>query len=246
MPRPPYQFRLRTLVLVVAVAAVVFEVYVVLRPSKPQMGSVPPRFGQLRVGRLIHDGDWDVAAQVIPDWTNTMNNSPFGFELEVTQTALFPTDPNLVYYPLVYLYGRGTFSFTDAEREALRRHLWPGGGTLFADAGCGSADFDAVIRRFVAELMPNNPLVPIPRDDVLYTTTIGADLSAVRYTKATGGNRDFPHLEGVKIDGHWAIIYSKYGVGCAWENDHDEGCQGYVRNDAAKIGQNVLIYSTLP
>ena len=82
MLRPPYQFRLRTLVLVVAVAAVVFEVYVGLRPSEQPMGSVPPRFGQLRVGRLIHDGDWDVAAQVIPDWTNIMNNSPFGFELE--------------------------------------------------------------------------------------------------------------------------------------------------------------------
>ncbi len=125
-------------------------------------------------------------------------------------------------------------------------HLEPGGGTLFADAACGSSAFDTAFRRFAAELLPNNPLVPIPRDDELYTTKVGADLHDVQYTKAVGGGRDFPQLEGVKINDHWAIIYSKYDIGCALERHTGIECKGYTYESAIKIAGNIVIYSTLP
>jgi hypothetical protein len=245
MRRLPSQFRLRTLLIVVAVAAVAFEVYVLLRPPKPKYVGQPPR-AALRVARLRHAGDWNIAAQAIPNLMDTLRKPPYAFDLAITEKELFPRDPNLIYYPLIYMHGRSAFSFTEEDVAALRGHFWPGGGTLFADAACGSPAFDAAFRRFVGELMSNNPLVPIPTDDELYTTKIGADLSKVQYTKAAGGKRDFPQLEGVKINGYWAIIYSKYGIGCALDRDHDGGCKGYVREDAAKIGGNVLIYSHLP
>src|SRR5262249_44504123 len=158
--------------------------------------------------------------------------------LEITQKTLSARDPNLVYYPLLYLHDHAAFSFTGIDLVELRRHLGIGGGTLFADAGCGSLDFDAAFRRFVADLMPNNPLVPIPPNNQLYTKAFGADLSRAQYTKAAGGRRGFPQLEGVMVDGYWAIIYSKYGVGCALDRAHDGGCKGYVPADAAKIGVN--------
>ncbi len=126
------------------------------------------------------------------------------FDVVITQKDLFPRDPGLIYYPLVYIHGRASMSFGKDDLDALRRHLEPGGGTLFADAACGSQAFDASFRRFVAELLPNNPLVPIPRDDELYTSKVGFDLSDVQYTKAAGGSRDFPQLEGVKLNDHWA------------------------------------------
>jgi hypothetical protein len=43
----------------------------------------------------------------------------------------------------------------------------------------------------------------------------------------------------------WGIIYSKNGVGCAFEQKHDEKCQGYVSNDTAMIMGNVILYSSL-
>ena len=107
-------------------------------------------------------------------------------------------------------------SFENADLEALRQHLDPGGGTLFADAACGSPTFDGSFRKFVSLLLPNNPLVPIPHADELYGTKVGFDLKDVHYTDAAGGARGFPELEGIKINNHWAIIYSKYDIGCAW------------------------------
>ena len=137
-------------------------------------------------------------------------------------------------------------AFDNSDLEALRQHLDPGQGTLFADAACGSPAFDASFRRFVAELMPNNPLVPIPPDDELLSSKVGYDLKDVRFTQAAGGARGFPQLEGVKIDNHWAIIYSKLDIGCALERHTGLECKGYTHESAVRIAANIVIYATLP
>lgn len=83
-------------------------------------------------------------------------------------------------------------------------------------------------------------------DDELYTGTTGFDLSQCQYTKAAGGSKDYPQLEGVQVSGHWAIIYSKYGIGCVLDRDHNGACKGYSHDDAVRIAGNVVIYSTSP
>jgi hypothetical protein len=117
---------------------------------------------------------------------------------------------------------------------------------LFADAACGSAAFDASFRRFVAELVPSSRLEPIPENDELYTRKVGFDLSESQYTKAAGGGKGLPQLEGVKINGHWAIIYSRFDIGCALERHTGIDCKGYTYESALRIAGNIVIYSTLP
>jgi hypothetical protein len=244
-PRRP-QFLLRTLVLLIVVAALALFAEVTRRRSKPKSLGGPPPHGALRIARLRHAGDWNVAPQAIPNLMDVLRKSPLDVNVVLSEKNLFPRDPSLVFYPLIDLTGRGSFSFPDEELDALRRHLDPGGGALFADAACGNPAFDAAFRRFVAELLPNHKLEPIPSDDELYTNTIGFDLSQCQYTKAAGGITDYPRLEGVKLNGCWAIIYSKYGIGCVLDREHDGGCKGYLRDDAVKIWTNVFIQSTLP
>ena len=118
-----------------------------------------------RMAKLKHAGDWNVAPQAIPNLMDALRKPPYKFDVVITQKDLFPRDPNLVYYPLIYIHGRASLSFAKRDLDALRQHLEPGGGTIFADAACGSPAFDAAFRRFVAELFPNNPMVPIPHDD---------------------------------------------------------------------------------
>jgi hypothetical protein len=228
----------------VTLAAASFGACSLLKP-KPVFGQPPPR-GALRIARLKHAGDWNIAPRAIPNLIDALRKPPLRIGLNVESKHLSPRDPDLTHYPLIFIQGREAFAFSTADLAALRRYLEPGWGTLFADAACGSAAFDASFRRFVTELFPNHPLVPIPRDDDLYSTRVGFDLKDCHYTKATGGRRDYPQFEGVKLVDRWAIIYSKYGVACAWERDHDGGCKGYLHADAVKIGVNVVMYSTLP
>ncbi len=206
----------------------------------------PPKRGALRIAKLMHAGDWNIARQAIPNLMDALRRPPYSLNVVINQKDLYARDPSLVYYPLIYIHGRASLSFPKEDLDALRGHLNPGGGMLFADAACGSDAFDASFRRFVAELLPTNPLIPIPRDDELYTTKVGADLSKVQYTKAAGGGIDFPQLEGVRINDKWAIIYSKNDIGCALERHTGIECKGYNYESALKIAGNIIIYSTLP
>ena len=92
----------------------------------------------------------------------SLRKPPFSYDVVLTEKDLFPRDPNLIWYPLLYVQGRGAVSFPKEDLDILRRHLGPGGGTLFADAVCGSPVFDAAFRRFAAELFPGHKLEPIP------------------------------------------------------------------------------------
>jgi hypothetical protein len=207
---------------------------------------VPPKRGILRIARLKHAGDWNIAPQAIPNLSDALRMPPARYHVALAPKDLFPRDPNLVYYPLVWIQGRGTFSFTDEDLDALRRHLDPGGGTLFADAACGNPAFDRAFRHFVAHLYPDRKLEPIPRDDEVYHFEGGFDLYDCQYTRVAGGGKGLPQLEGVKINGHWAVIYSKFGVGCALDRHSETECKGYTRESAVRILCNIVIDSTLP
>jgi len=204
-----------------------------------------PNRGALHIAKLHHGGEWNVAPLAIPNLTTSLKEK-LGFDVVINHKDLFPSDPNLVQFPLIYIHGRAGLSFDAKDMDALRRHLEPGGGTFFADAACGSPAFDAAFRKFVAELLPNHPLVPIPRDDEIYTIKVGYDLAHAQYSRAAGGGTDYPQLEGVKIDNHWVIIYSKYDLGCALERHQGLDCKGYSYASALEIATNIVIYSTLP
>jgi hypothetical protein len=206
-----------------------------------------PKRGALHIAKLRHAGEWNVAPMAIPNLTSFLRQSELKFDVVVNHREITTLrDPNLVYYPLVYMHGRAAFSFEPQDLDALRRHLEPGGGVLFADAACGSPGFDAAFRKMVQQLYPDHPLTPIPADDELYTRQSGFDLANVTYTKAAGGATGPPQLEGVKLNGHWVVIYSKIDIGCALERQQGLDCKGYVHESALRIASNVVIYSTLP
>ena len=171
---------------------------------------------------------------------------PLKIALVIAQKGLRANDPNLVCCPIVCVTGQGPVQLAVDELEALRQHLDPGGGTLFADAACGSAAFDASFRQLVAKLLPGCPLVRIPDDDPLLSTKVGFDLKDSEYNPAAGGGRGFPQLEGVELNDHWAIVYSKLDISCALDGRADRNCKGYTPASAARIAANVVIYSTLP
>ena len=52
-----------------------------------------------------------------------------------------------------------------------------------------------------------------------------------------------PELEGVKIADRYGVIFSKFDLSCALEKHDSLECEGYTREDAERIGLNVLLYS---
>ena len=80
-------------------------------------------------------------------------NRTSGLLASTRQRNLVPSDPNLFRYPLAYLHGRSTFQFSPQEIQSLRKYL-DAGAVLFADACCGSPQFDQSFREMVQQLYP--------------------------------------------------------------------------------------------
>jgi hypothetical protein len=148
------------------------------------------------------------------------------------------------------MHGRKRFDFTKIELDNLRANLKTG-GTLLADACCGRPEFDAAFREFAAKLFPDAKLEAIPTTDPLYGAEInGAPITTVRIRKARpdgkGAEAEYtdspPFLEGIRLNGRWAVIYSKYDIGCALENHQSSDCVGHDKNSALKLASAAALY----
>ena len=177
---------------------------------------------------------------------DALGKPPLNFAVVISHKELLPRDPNLIYYPLIYLHGRAAFSFTKEDLDALRRHIEPGGGTLFGDAACGSPAFDAAFRKFVADLLPGSPLDADPphRRDLHDE----GRLRPVRLPVHQGRRRrqGFPSARGGQDQRPLGDHLLQVDIGCALERHSGLDCKGYTNESALKIAANIVIYSTLP
>ena len=61
---------------------------------------------------------------------------------------------------------------------------------------------------------------------------------------ADNGFKDLPpHLEGIKIDGRWVVVYSKYDIGCALEGHKSTDCLGHTRESALQLATAAVLYA---
>jgi hypothetical protein len=175
-----------------------------------------------------------------------------GLRVATDQRELEILDPGLFNYHLVFLHGRNDFTFSDGEREQLRTYV-ERGGMLLADAVCSSDDFARAFRREMQAIFPERPLERIPPDHPLFTPVYGGfDLKTVTRREPQrmedgslqNSNRQAePHLEGIAVNDRYAVFFSPYDLSCALENHATLECPGYTREDAARIGVNVIAYS---
>src|SRR5579862_1690562 len=164
------------------------------------------------------------------------------------KTANVPIDnKDLTKFKFLYMHGRKDFRFASPQLERLRFNL-KNGGLLFADACCGKEDFDKGFRQFIVDLFPKDAfpagetprLVPIGADDLLFSKDLnGEPLTEANIQCRTASGKALqamrPALEGVKIGDRWAVIYSKYDIGCALEKHQSADCLGYSYESALKL-----------
>jgi hypothetical protein len=162
-------------------------------------------------------------------------------------------DPQLLEHPLAFIHGRRDFQWSATERKALAEYLQRG-GFLFGDAICASPQFAAAFRREIQAALPVARFRRIPADHPLFSREFrGYDLATVtlRDPQVRAENdplkakleRIKPLLEGVEIDGRLAVVFSPYDISCAMENHASLECKGYVKEDAARIALNVILYA---
>ncbi len=227
----------------------------VTRIFDPKVDNGPTR-GLFKVAQLkTLGGDSIPAPAAMRNLTSHLREKT-GLDVALKTEELFPGDDPLFNYKFMYLHGRKPFNLEGDGLESIKSNLQTG-GLLFADAGCNGYDswkkFDESFRTSCKKLFPESPLQVIPANDPLLSAKMngGAVLGSVRCRRERPDGKGpetemrsyAPYLEGVKVDGRWVIVYSKYDIGCALEGHKASDCMGHDRESALKLGSAVVLYS---
>jgi hypothetical protein len=208
--------------------------------------------GSIYLANLEHAGGCRAAPGALANLLRTAA-SEIDLPMAIEQRRVAPLDNDLANYHLLYMHGRNSFRWLDTEREKMKTYV-DRGGMLFVNAICANREFTGAFRQEMQEIFPESSLETIPPDDPIWSEDFGGfELDSVtvripqRRTETgpleTVERSGPPQLEGIQIDGRWAVIFSPYDISCALERQNSLECEGYDREDAAKIGLNVLLYS---
>jgi hypothetical protein len=209
--------------------------------------------GVVEIAKLRHGGGCNDAPGALANLLRTAAEGESRLAVRTSSELINISDESLFRYHMVFMHGRHEFRLSEAERKQLRQYL-ERGGTLLADAICGSRPFSTAFRRELAAALPGATLQRIAGDDPLFTPAYGGyDIRQVtlRDPQATSEGEPVaararptePQLEGIALEGRWAVIFSPFDISCALESHEAIGCRGYAHDDAARIGLNVLLYS---
>jgi hypothetical protein len=173
-----------------------------------------------------------------------------GFDVMLETARVDPTwEDDVLAYNFFYMHSRDKFSYTTADLKTLRFKL-EDGGTLLADACCGSTKFDESFQKFIDELFDHKLKledIPTDKDELLFSKKLNPeklDSNNIRCRREAGkpyANMT-PALQGVKFEGRWIVIYSKYDLGCALENKPSPDCVGYDHDSAVKLARAAVLY----
>ena len=211
--------------------------------------------------KLNHGGGADDAPNA---WRNLQDDArQFGYETSNSETEqaellrintdkkmIEPVREQLAEHPFIFMHGRENFAFNENERNAIRRYLELG-GCIFADSICSSPQFTSAFRREFNGMFPENRLRQVDASHEIFTKRYRHSLDKgvtlnIPDAKADRGFRQLENqqvlLEGIEINGKLAVIFSPYDLSCALENATANQCKGYTRDDAVRIGTNVILY----
>jgi hypothetical protein len=202
-------------------------------------------FDRLRIGQVRVGGDWKPRPFALPMLLQTFSRkTSVPVQSAIREVRL--TDPGLFDLPFLYLSGHEGFRLTKDELYALSKYL-ESGGFLFAEACCGRRDFDQAFRMELQRVLPDAPLTPISPDDSLFTEPNRVKRMTVTplLSGRLGRSVIEPRLEGVKLHGHYAVVYSPYGMAGCWEMSQNPYALGYNDSEAIRLGQNILMYAVM-
>ena len=105
------------------------------------------------------------------------------------------------------------------------------------------------------KMYPNHELKQIPVKHEIFQDVVGYQIDQVKLRELVPSTQNAtlrktvksipPFLEGIEIDGRYVVIYSRYDISCALENQASLACNGYEEADALKIAINIILYSML-
>ena len=160
------------------------------------------------------------------------------YKVETTSLDGFSATPAEI--PVLYFSGGRSLTFTDQQREVLRKYLLSGGMAWF-DSVVGSPYFYKSALTELKKTLPEAQIRRLPEDHPIFHMV---DDSVKMKTKTKSDV--LPVFDGVYIGSRVAAVVSPYGLGAGWDNaapDLIKMADYYDHPSATQIGLNLVAYS---
>jgi hypothetical protein len=204
--------------------------------------AAPPPAGDagavMTIGRLHYDGggDWYANPSSLPNLLAAIRTRT-GLRVTAQEKVVTLSDDDLWNVPYIYMTGHGNVHWSDGDLATLRRYLLQG-GFLHADDNYG---MDASIRRELARLFPDHPLVEVPLDHPIYHLVFDFPKGIPKIHRHDGKPaQGF----GIFLDGRLAVYYSyQSDLGDGWEDFEVHHDPPEKHEAALRMGVNLFAYA---
>jgi len=154
----------------------------------------------VQVARLRHSGNWNAhpgAAGVLAREMKMRTS----IEMNLHEEDLYLDSPRLAELPFAVLCGEQEFSFTEVQRQRLKRWLELGGFLLIDNSGHNrlATAFDHAVRLELKKLFPRQQFERISPNHVIFRSFYRLDYPAGRVIRR-------PYIEGLSIGRRYAVI----------------------------------------
>jgi hypothetical protein len=192
----------------------------------------------MTIGRLHYDGggDWYANPSSLPNLLSAIRTRTT-LRVAPAEKVVTLGEDDLWNVPYLYMTGHGNVHWSDRDLATLRRYLEQG-GFLHADDNYG---MDPSIRRELARLFPDHPLVEVPLDHPIYHLVYefpkGMPKIHLHDGKPAQGF-------GIFLDGRLVVYYSyQSDLGDGWEDPQVHNDPADKRQAALKMGINLFAYA---
>jgi hypothetical protein len=192
----------------------------------------------MTIGRLHYDGggDWYANPSSLPNLLSAIRTRTT-LRVAPAEKVVTLGEDDLWNVPYLYMTGHGNVHWSDRDLATLRRYLQQG-GFLHADDNYG---MDPSIRRELARLFPEHPLVEVPLDHPIYHLVYefpkGMPKIHLHDGKPAQGF-------GIFLDGRLVVYYSyQSDLGDGWEDPQVHNDPADKRQAALKMGINLFAYA---
>jgi hypothetical protein len=194
----------------------------------------------IKVARLHYGGggDWYWGSSAIPNFLRFVRDHT-DMPVDTIERQVKIMDPELFQYPFLFATGHGVISFTPEEKERLRTYLL-GGGFLFVNDSYG---IDKTFRKEMAALFPEREVVELPFDHPIYHSFYDFPNGPPKIHEHDGLP---PRGYSIVVNGR-AVMYFlvESDIGDGWEDPQVHGDPEAKRQDALRMGLNILTYALL-
>lgn len=194
--------------------------------------------GAIELVRLKYGGggDWYEGPSSLPNLARYVSeNTP----VPIFHRGRFvePMSSDLYSYPLLYMTGHGNINFSHEEAARLRRYFENGGFLLAND----SYGMDQAFRREIKKVFPDSDLVELPFDHEIFHI----------YYSFPGGLPKIHEHDGKPPQGfaifheERMVVFYVYesDIGDGWEDEEVHNNPPEKREQALKMGANIIIYA---